>query len=141
MSLTDSSKDISKRQVLEMIVGLIESSDYFLIEKGAVFKSGLFSKREEELIKDLAFSINELFSSFCYEKSAEFLRMIEGKSDQYKKVKIKNIKSPASKESHRKTFGQEVCRIDSSERIDDLVAEESRGVLERARFLFSQLSE
>ena len=64
MKDTRSESMLSKKQVLHMIVGLIEVSDYSLIEQGNILSVDVCSESDIEKIKELASLVNDLYSNF-----------------------------------------------------------------------------
>jgi hypothetical protein len=131
---------ISKKQVLHMIVGLIEASDFSLIEQGLILNNEVCAKVDVEKIKALANLISELYSGFDYPSSVEFLNSVDGKSENFKKMKLNMADTPSGRQKHLAIFGEAICDIGRVSRIDVLIKLDQKAILNEARSIFSQLS-
>ncbi|MCP3668057.1 MAG: hypothetical protein GY696_37140 [Gammaproteobacteria bacterium] len=140
MSVIEVANMISKKQVLHMVVGLIEVSDFSLIEQGFILNNEVCAKEDVEKIKALANLIKELYSGFDYPSSVEFLSSVDGKSDSFKKMKSNMVDTPTGRQKHLAIFGEAICDIGEVSRIDVLIKPDQKGILEEARSIFSQLS-
>jgi len=139
MKDTRSESMLSKKQVLHMIVGLIEVSDYSLIEQGNILSVDVCSESDIEKIKELASLVNDLYSNFDYASSIEFQRSLDGKSESYKNMKLNMINKPASKQKYLTLFGESICELGEDKRVDGLIGEDQKSTLTRARELVLQI--
>jgi hypothetical protein len=131
---------ISKKQVLHMIVGLIEVSDYSLIEKGSILTNDVCAESDIEKIKELAALIKDLLSTFDYASSIEFLSLLDGKSESYKSMKLNSVNKPTNKQKYLSLFGEAICDLEDGERVDQLISEESKKTLDKARGLLESIN-
>ena len=140
MKDTRSKSVISKKQILHMIVGLIEISDYSLIEKGSILTNEVCAESDIDKIKELAALIKYLLSNFDYTSSIEFSDSIVGKSESYKVMKLNSANKPASKKKYLALFGEAICDLEGGERVDQLVSKESKKTLAKARELLESIN-
>lgn len=131
---------ISKKQILHMIIGLIEVSDYSLIEKGDILTKDVCAESDIEKVKELAALIKDLLSNFDYASSIEFLSSVDGKSENYKNMKLNLINKPASKQKYLSLFGEAICDLEDGERVNRLISEESKSTLAKARGLLENIN-
>lgn len=130
---------LSKKQVLQMIVGLIEVGDGDLAQKGYILNDSVCKKEDKKKVQLLAKSIYQIYRDFDYSNSVEFLDSISEKSDSVKEMKLNLISSGAVKKKHLTDISSALIELEG-ERIEGLISLEQKGLLDQARLAFSQLS-
>ena len=130
---------ISKKELLNLLVGLIEVSDYESIEKAQNFGNEVCKPSDEVKVKLLANLIRQLLMGFEYSESKEFLDSVSGKSEEFKLMKLKLINRPAKKNQLVEELAHALVDLEG-ERVEHLIRPSLKKQLEEARHIYSALS-
>jgi hypothetical protein len=120
---------ITKRQVLQAIVGLIQVGDYELLKQQAVLAE-LGSPSDFGRILQIARAVKSLYDDFDFTKSSEFLRSIEGKSNNFAEVKRRLVSDPIKKAEQRARFAGAMIELPDADHLLGMIPEQQRSKVE-----------
>ena len=111
---------LTKRQLLDMLVGLTRANDISLVDDPKVMTREVCLEGDLPLVRLMATITSELYTTFNYANSPEFLRSVSGKTEAVRAMRLKSI-TPQRRTEMQKRFGDALVQIMESDEILDLV--------------------
>ena len=116
---------ITKRQLLQAVVGLIEVNDYQLLSHRPALGE-IAHPDDFELVGRIARTVKSLYDDFDYTESPEFLRSIEGKSDRFAEMKRRLASDPQRRAEQRDRLAEALVELPDTTRLLALVPQRRR---------------
>jgi len=110
---------LSPAEVLKMLVGLKEVNDLDVINDDAVLAASC-TESDKATVRSMAAIIEEVYDSFDYEASPEFLAKLEGKSEQVQTMHRKLLDQTKRRDAVRR-LGEAITQLLSSNDAFNLV--------------------
>jgi hypothetical protein len=130
---------LSKQQLIGMLVGLKRVNDIDLVEDRAVLNHRVCLEGDILLVRRMAGIVNELYDTFNYSRSPEFLRSIEGKSAEFKSMREKLL-TPAKRNEIQRRLDQALEQIMSSDEVFELIEPGRQERIKELRNLLGEVS-
>jgi hypothetical protein len=122
-----------------MLVGLTRVNDISLVDDPKVMSREVCLDGDIPLIRRMSTITNELYTTFNYEKSPEFLRSVTGKSELVRAMRLKFLTPQRRAEMHKR-FGDALVRVMESDDILDLVESSRHERIKELRGLLLEVS-
>jgi hypothetical protein len=129
----------SKQKLTGALVGLKEMNASEVINEPAFLTRELCAEGDVPLVRRMAAIIDELFDTFDYAKSPEFLRLVKGKSTEVQAMRLKMI-TPLRRTEMRKRFGEALAKVFESDDVLDLVEPARHERIKELRNLLFEVS-
>ena len=110
---------LTKEEMLKMLVGLKEVNDLDLVDGNTVLAASC-QDSDRTAVCAMAKIIEDIYESFDYEASPEFIGKLEGKSEQVQTMHRKLLDQSKRKEAKRR-LGESITRILVSDDVFKLV--------------------
>lgn len=130
---------LTKQKILHLVLALLKGGDIELLKNGAVLDGDKCSDIDKSKIKKIGELIAELYSPYNYFASPIFFRLIDGKSEKYRKMKISMESSSLKKKKHNEDLMSAIRELQSSKRLYDLVEVSNHGKIDQLVNLLSEL--
>jgi hypothetical protein len=131
---------LTKLKVLHLVLALLKGGDIELLKNGSVLSGESCSDIDKEKIKKIGMLIAEIYASYDYFESPEFLGSIKGKSEKYREMKIGMESSAQKKQKHKDDFMSSIRELQDSRRIYDLVSSSVQSKVDEMVRLLSELN-
>ena len=112
---------LAKQKVLHLILALLKGGDIELLKNSSVLGGESYSDIDKESIKKIGKLVAEIYASYDYFRSPEFLDSIAGKSEKYRDMKINMESSVPKRQKHKEDFMSAIRELQSSKRIYELI--------------------
>lgn len=130
----------TKQKALHLILALLKNGDIELLKSDTILDDAGCDDLDKERIRNIGFLVYDLYLSYDYLLSSGFLRLVDGKSEQYKQMKIKMESSPTKKRKHKEDLMSAVRELQSSKRLYDLAANSDQGKVDQLLDLLADLN-
>ncbi|MGD8914291.1 MAG: hypothetical protein PVJ68_16350 [Candidatus Thiodiazotropha sp.] len=131
---------LTKKKVLHLVLALLKGGDIDLLKNGSVLSGESCSDIDKEKIQKIGDLIAEIYFSYDYFLSPEFLESVDGKSEKYRELKINMESSAPKKQKNKENFILAVRELQDSERIYDLISPSIHSKVDEVRRLLSELN-
>jgi len=118
---------LTQVEMLKMLVGLKEVNDLDLVDDNAVMVASC-QDSDRVVVRAMAKLIEEIYDSFSYEMSPEFIGKLEGKSEQVQTMHRKLLDQSKRKDVMRR-LGESLTQILTSNGAFELVRLEHHHLL------------
>ncbi|WP_036800701.1 hypothetical protein [Photobacterium marinum] len=112
---------LTKQKVLHLILSLLKAGEIELLKNGSLLRCESCSDVDKEKIKTVGILMAEIYDSYDYFLSLEFLNSVDGKSEKYREMKVKMESTAPKKQKHKEEFMSSVRELQDSRRIYDLI--------------------
>ncbi len=130
---------LSKQQLIGLLVGLKRVNDIELINDQAVLSNEVCLDGDRGLVRRMAFIVNELYETFDYSRSPEFLRSTEGKSAEFKAMR-QRLLTPTKRIEVQRRLGHALERVWESDEVFELIEPSRLGRIKELRNLLCEVS-
>ncbi len=118
---------LTQEEMLKMLVGLKEVNDLDLVDDNAVLAASCRDS-DRGTVRAMAKIIEDIYESFDYEVSPEFIGKLDGKSEQVQTMHRKLLDQSKRKDAVRR-LGESITRILASNDVFELVRLEQHHLL------------
>lgn len=122
-----------------MLVGLKETGSEQVLDEPAFLTWEICERGDIPLVRRMSTIINELFDSFDYSKSPEFIRSLSGKSAEFRAMKLRLI-TPMRRTETRKRLGDALAHFADSDAVLDLIEDNRHERIKELRSLLTEVS-
>jgi hypothetical protein len=130
---------LSKQKLAVVLVGLKEMNSRHAIHEPGFLTDNTCIEGDVPLVKRMAAIIDELFDTFDYARSPEFLRLVEGKSAKVRAMRLKMI-TPQRRTEMRKRLGAALSKVLESDEALELVEPARHERIKELRNLLLEVS-
>ncbi len=130
---------LTRNEILKMLVGLQEINDPNLIHDDAVLAENCLES-DNVKVRAMAALVEDIYRRFDYASSPEFLRRINGKSEQHQTMHRKLLDNVKLREAKQR-LGASMTRILETDDVYDLVAVTDHHCLDQLKELAESLTD
>lgn len=130
---------LNKQQLICMLVGLTRVSDIDLVNDKAVLSHEVCLVSDQSSVRRMAAIVSELYDTFDYSQSPEFIRSIEGKSPEFRAMRQRML-TPMMRTELRSRLGRALEKVLDSEEVLDLIELRRQELIKELRTLLRNLS-
>lgn len=113
-------KVLTRRQLLQAIVGLIEVSDYGLLSQDAVLGE-MADPADFSRIREIAGMVKRFYDEFDYTQSMEYRASVQGKSAAYEEVSQRMASDAKKAATHRARLGMAFLELPATTELQSLL--------------------
>ena len=130
---------LSKQKLAILLVGLKAMNSRSAILEPGFLTHSMCIEGDVPLVLRMSTIIDELFDTFDYAKSPEFLRLVEGKSAEVRAMRLKMI-TPIRRTEMRKRLGAVLAKVMESDEVVELVEPTRHERIKELRNLLLEVS-
>ena len=130
---------LTKRHLTGALVGLKRTNAQDVLMEPGFITHEFCDADDAPLVLRMSAIINELFDTFDYSKSPEFLRSLNGKTAEFRAMKLRLI-TPARRADMLKRFGDALVRVRESDAVFELLESTRHERIKELRALLSEVS-
>ena len=130
---------LRKQQLLSCIIGFKETNNLQVLDAPGFLDEEICQVDDVPLVKRMAAIVDELFDTFDYEKSPEFLRLVAGKSEAMRAMRLKMF-TPQRRMQMRKRLGDALVKAMGSDEVLELLEPARHERIKELRNLLLEIS-
>ncbi len=130
---------LNKQQLIGMLVGLTRVNDIDLVNDQSVLSHEVCLDGDRSLVRRMAEIVSELYETFDYSRSPEFLRSIEGRSVEVRAMR-ERLLTPIKRAEIQTRLGQALEKVWESDEVFELIEPSRQERVKELRNLLCEVS-